>query len=122
MRLCWLAGAVFIGLGAAQAHQGATGLLKERMDAMESLEQGMKKIRCNLVGAWRFSRAVWPGAAELVSSVQRARRSILERREIGDILEQPRRDVLVHLRDDGLHLFLRPLVVHRRDDRRPQLG
>jgi cytochrome c556 len=54
VRLCWLVGAVLIGLGAAQAHQGATGLLKQRMDAMESLGQAMKKIRRHLVGAPEF--------------------------------------------------------------------
>jgi cytochrome c556 len=70
MRFCWLAAAVLLGLGAAQAHQGATGLLKERMDAMESLGQAMKEIRRHLVGTRDFG-AVGREAARIGALAQR---------------------------------------------------
>lgn len=39
-----LAGGVFAGAGSGLAHKGATGIVKERMDAMKSLKEDMKAI------------------------------------------------------------------------------
>jgi cytochrome c556 len=67
--LCWLLAAVLRGVGAAQAHQHATGLLKERMDAMDSMAQAMKEIRRQIVGARDFG-AVAREAARLQGLAQ----------------------------------------------------
>ena len=69
-RFFWLTGAVLLGLGAAQAHQGATGLLKERMDAMESLGQAMKEIRRHLVDTRDYG-AVGHESARIAALAQR---------------------------------------------------
>ena len=66
---CFIALALALGIAAtaALAHTGATGIVKERMDAMSELEDRMKAIVAMLKGKAPFDAAAVKAAAEVMA-------------------------------------------------------
>ena len=60
--------AILAGAGAALAHSGATGIVKQRMDAMSAIGDDMKKIGLMLRGSAPFDAAQAQAAAEAIAS------------------------------------------------------
>ncbi|MEQ9258282.1 MAG: cytochrome c [Roseovarius sp.] len=64
-----LGGAAIAGLAAAAlAHSGATGVVKERMDAMEAMSEAIKRIRPMMTGESSYDAAALRAAAETIAS------------------------------------------------------
>ncbi len=60
--------AALIGAGAALAHSGATGIVKERMDAMSAIGKDMKRIGTMLRGGATFDAGEAQAAAEAIAN------------------------------------------------------
>ena len=65
-----LGAALLLAAMSAQAHEGATGIVKERMDAMEDMAKAMKEIRRRML-ANRDLRGIASEAARIASAAQR---------------------------------------------------
>jgi cytochrome c556 len=62
--------ALLLGGWPVQAHEGATGVVKERMEAMESMASATKEIRRRIVGNRDFP-AITAEAARIAALAQR---------------------------------------------------
>ena len=59
--------AALVGAGAALAHSGATGIVKQRMDAMSAIGDDMKKIGLKLRGSAPFDAGQAQAAARAIA-------------------------------------------------------
>lgn len=63
-----LGGAAIVGLSAAAfAHSGATGVVKERMDAMKSMGEAIKRIKPMMSGEAAYDKAAVGEAAQAIA-------------------------------------------------------